>query len=110
MEGVRATSLQHVRRSIDRIDRQLVRLLARRGALVKAAARFKRTTGEVRAPGRVAEVVRNVRRLSRRHGLTPGIAERVWRAMIAAFIRLQMAEHSRLRSRLARRARKERSR
>jgi isochorismate pyruvate lyase len=109
MEGVRAASLRHVRRSIDRIDRRLVRLLAERGALVKAAARFKRTAGEVRAPARVAEVLRNVRRLSRRHGLAPGIAERVYRAMIAAFIRFEMAEHSRLRGSRARRARKERT-
>ena len=111
MEGVNsATSLRRVRRSIDRIDRQLVRLLAERAGFVTAATRFKRTPGEVRAPARVAEVLRNVRRLARRHGLPPGIAERVWRVMITAFIRLQMAEHSRLRSGRARRAREEKSR
>lgn len=93
------SSLGEVRRNIDRIDRRLVPLLAERGRFVREAARFKRTAREVPAPARAARVVRNVRRLARRHGLDPAIAERVWRAMIAAFIRFEHGELRKLRRR-----------
>jgi isochorismate pyruvate lyase len=109
MRRIRPTSLQSIRRAIDRIDRRLVRLLGERAAFVKAAARFKRTAAEVRAPARVTEVIGKVRRLSRRRGLDPEITERVYRAMIAAFIRSEMVEYSKLRARRGRRARGERS-
>ena len=101
-------SLAEVRRRIDRIDRKLVPLLAARGRAVKAAAYFKPTRASVRAPGRVARVVANARRLARRHGMDPKLAARIYRALIAAFTADERVEHARLWA--ARRRRKERSR
>lgn len=50
-------SLEEVRAGIDAIDRQIIELVARRGGFVKQAARFKQSTGDVRAPQRVEQVV-----------------------------------------------------
>jgi isochorismate pyruvate lyase len=95
----RPATLAALRASIDRLDRQLVPLLARRSALVREAARFKPTRASVRAPRRAGQVVTNARRLARRHGMDPALAARIYRAMIAAFIEDEMVEHARLRSR-----------
>lgn len=86
-------SLEEVRRQIDRIDRQLVALLAERGGYVAQAARFKKTAAEVRAPQRVEQVIAKVTALARELGADAGLTERVYRAMIAAFIEGELAEH-----------------
>jgi isochorismate pyruvate lyase len=81
-----AGSLQDVR---DAIDRDIVRLMAERGAEVKRAARFKTTPAGVAAPHRVEEVVARVRALATRSGLSPRVAEAAYRPMIAAFIAIE---------------------
>ena len=87
------TSLEDVRREIDRIDREIVRLLAERGGYVREAARFKRTVDDVKAPQRVEAVIAKVRALSMEHNLDPAITERIYRAMIAAFTEHEIEVH-----------------
>jgi isochorismate pyruvate lyase len=74
-----------------------VPLLAARAEAVGAVVRYKATRAAVRAPRRAAQVVANARRLARRHGMDPELAARIYRAMIAAFIAFELAEHARLR-------------
>ncbi|WP_066938047.1 chorismate mutase [Microtetraspora fusca] len=87
------TSLAEVRARIDALDGELIRLLADRQALVRHAAAFKADEQAVRAPGRVEQVVQAARARALSAGLSPSVAEAVWRAMIAAFIDLELAEH-----------------
>jgi isochorismate pyruvate lyase len=79
-------SLVQVRAEIDRLDEQIVRLLAERGGYVLAAARFKNSVDEVPAPQRVEQVIAHVRALALQHGALPEVVERAYRTMIAAFI------------------------
>lgn len=48
--NISCSSLSEVRENIDRIDREIVALIAKRGAFVVKAASFKKTTEEVNAP------------------------------------------------------------
>ncbi|MES2604170.1 MAG: chorismate mutase [Pseudomonadota bacterium] len=89
-------SLEAVRENIDRLDRQIVGLLAERGGFVKQAARFKKTTDDVKAPQRVEQVIAKVVALSAEMGANPAVTEAVYRAMIAAFISAELAEHAAL--------------
>ncbi|WP_218011464.1 chorismate mutase [Azohydromonas lata] len=89
-------SLEEVRTQIDRLDRQIVALVAERGGYVKQAAKFKKTTDDVKAPQRVEQVIAKVKSLAGELGANPDVTERVYRAMIAAFIEAEMAEHARL--------------
>jgi isochorismate pyruvate lyase len=93
---VACASLEEVRTQIDRLDRQIVALLAERGAYVKQAARFKKTTDDVRAPGRVERVIEKVTSLAGELGANAGVVERVYRAMIGAFIEAELEEHAAL--------------
>jgi isochorismate pyruvate lyase len=80
-------TLAELRVEIDRLDRDIVRLLVERGGYVLAAARFKRSAAEVRAPARVEEVVANARSVAQAQGGTPeliDVVERVYRELIAA--------------------------
>ncbi|WP_242883337.1 chorismate mutase [Actinomadura litoris] len=87
-------TLDEVRARIDALDGELVRLLAERQELVRAAAAFKRDEQAVRAPGRVEAVVALARERAEAGGLAPDVAEAVWRAMIGAFIELELGEHA----------------
>lgn len=92
------SSIEQVRSNIDRIDRQIVALLAERGAYVKQAAAFKSSTADVRAPQRVEQVIGKVVDLARAVGANPAVTEQVYRAMISGFIDAELAEHAALQS------------
>jgi isochorismate pyruvate lyase len=91
---IRCASIEEVRHHIDRIDRDLVVLLARRGHLVAQAAMFKKTADDVRAPARVEQVISKVRTIANDTGASPDVVERVYRAMISAFIDEELKNHS----------------
>jgi isochorismate pyruvate lyase len=94
--AVTCTTLEEVRSNIDRLDQQIVSLLAERGHYVSQAARFKKDTDGVKAPQRVEQVISKVRNLSQTVGANPDVTEQVYRAMIAAFIQQELAEHAAL--------------
>ena len=78
-------TLAEVRDNIDRIDRDLVRLMAERQKYVGEAGRFKANPAAVSAPARVEQVIEKVKGLARDEGLSGAVAERTFRAMIAGF-------------------------
>lgn len=84
-------TLDEVRRNIDGLDQKLITLLAERQQYVEQAGRLKPhgDTQAVAAPERVAQVIADRRRQAAEAGLSPDVAEAVWRAMIEAFIRLE---------------------
>ena len=89
-------SIEQVRSNIDRIDQQIVALLAERGAYVKQAAAFKSSTADVRAPQRVEQVIGKVVALAHSLGANATVTEQVYRAMISSFIDAELAEHAAL--------------
>lgn len=86
------SSLEEVRTNIDRIDRQIVALLAERQYFVKNAAQFKKSTDDVKAPARVEAVITKVRNLAAESNLDPEIAETIYRTMIDCFINNELNE------------------
>ncbi len=94
--ATKCESIDEVRANIDRIDRQIVALLAERGEYVAQAAGFKRTSDDVRAPQRVEQVVERVVASAREVGADPVVTECVYRAMIGAFIEAELTEHAAL--------------
>ena len=86
----RCATLADVRANIDRLDDEIVRLMAERAMYVKDAARFKRDAFQVSAPARQAEVFDKVRRLAERHNQgfesLDQVVDAAYRAMVAAFI------------------------
>ncbi|HCO68385.1 MAG TPA: chorismate mutase [Dysgonomonas sp.] len=86
MEADRYNSLEDVRYNIDLIDKVIIQLISERSFFVNEAARFKNNEQEVEAPRRVEEVIGKIRHVAVSKKLNPDIAEKVYRAMIGAFI------------------------
>jgi isochorismate pyruvate lyase len=83
--GKCCASLTEVRANIDRLDHEIILLMAERGRYVAEAGRFKANPAAVSAPARVEEIIAKVRTIAREDGLAESVADRSYRAMIAAF-------------------------
>jgi isochorismate pyruvate lyase len=85
-ETTGAATLAEIRAGIDRVDGEIVALLAERLRWTRDAARFKADEGEVAAPARAEAVVRRVAALGAARGVPAEIVEPVYRALVAASI------------------------
>ncbi len=71
-----------VRKGVDALDRELVRLLVIRQGYMHAAARIKPNRDAVYDAPRIEDVVAKVLAEAEKQGLSPDIAEPVWRTLI----------------------------
>ena len=75
-------SMLDVRAGVDALDQELVRLLVKRQGYMDAAARIKPARDQVHDEARIEDVVSKVIAEANRQGLSPDIAEPVWRKLI----------------------------
>lgn len=79
-------TMPELRTAIDALDARLVAMLAIRQTYIERAAVLKKAREAVRDEARIEDVVRKVTAEAGRAGLSPAIAERVWRTLIEASI------------------------
>lgn len=89
---MKCSSLEQVRENIDRIDSEIIKLIAERGEYVAQAAAFKKSEDAVRDNSRVETVVKNARNKAEPLGADPDMIEAVFREMISQFISSEMSE------------------
>jgi isochorismate pyruvate lyase len=76
-----------IRKEIDRIDENLIKLLAERQRWVEKAVEVKRRDGlPARDEARVRQVIDHVRVLARGHNVDPALVEAMWTEMVEWFI------------------------
>jgi len=93
---MKCEKLEKIRENIDRIDKQIVKLIAERSTYVVQAADFKKNSDEVKAPERVERIINKVRDLAQEDGVNPDIVENIYREMINSFINFELSEHSKI--------------
>ena len=81
-----------VRKGVDALDRELVRLLVIRQGYMDAAARIKKDRDAVHDEARIEDVISKVVTEARKQGLSPDIAEPVWRKLIERCIAHEFKE------------------
>lgn len=86
-------TLADVRARIDALDDQGLALLADRQRQVELAALHKTDEAAVRAPDRRTRMMRRLRERAVIEGVDPEVVQRVWTAMIDAFIDLELRRH-----------------
>lgn len=85
-------SLQEARSEIDRVDAQIIDLLAQRTRLVARIGRLKGRPERVRDPQREAEVLRKVRERAAERGIAPEFAEEIYQRFFHHFVAQQLAD------------------
>ena len=86
---MKCENLEQVRENIDRIDDQIIRLIAERGTYVVQASAFKKDEEGVRDNSRVEKVISKVRKKAEEYGANPDMTEAVYREMISRFIEMK---------------------
>jgi isochorismate pyruvate lyase len=85
-------SLADVREEIDKLDDQIVELIAKRNNYIKQAARFKETVEQVKAPERIDDVIQRMRRKALELDLSPNLIADLYRMMIDEMVETEIAE------------------
>lgn len=91
-------SMADVRQGVDALDRALVALIAERQRYMEAAARIKPDRDAVHDQARIEDVVAKVLTSAQAQGLSPAIAEPVWRTLIDRCIAHEFSVWDRTRS------------
>ena len=79
--------ISDIRKEIDRIDEDLIKLLAERQRWVEKAVVVKKRDGiPARDAARMAQVLDHVRVLSRGHKVDPALVEAMWTEMMEWFV------------------------
>lgn len=85
-------SLEEVRENIDRIDNEIIRLIAERGTYVVQASQFKKDENGVKDTERVEKVISKVREKAEEYGSDSDMVEALYREMISRFVSMEMSE------------------
>jgi isochorismate pyruvate lyase len=78
--------MNDLRVEIDRLDREIVALLAERSGYVARAAQIKKDRAAIVDEARIKQVISGARSQAAELGADPDLIEAIYRAMIAAFI------------------------
>lgn len=89
---MKCSSLEEVRENIDRIDNEMIKLIAERGTYVIQASAFKKNEDGVKDTNRVEKVIGKVRAKANEYGADPDMVEALYREMISRFIHMEMSE------------------
>lgn len=84
--------LEEVRAAIDTIDREILRLIARRGEYVAAAAAFKESPDQVKDEKRAAALLKERRAMAKELSIEPDFAEELFKKIVAFFIKKELQE------------------
>ncbi len=89
---MKCNSLEEVRENIDRIDNEIIKLIAERGTYVVQASAFKKNEEGVNDTNRVEKVIKRVREKADEYGANADMVEALYREMISRFVKLEMDE------------------
>lgn len=89
-------TMAEVRAGIDALDAELVALIARRFAYMRAAARIKPERSQVRDEARKAEVIANARRQAAGRGAPEHVVADLWERLVETSIDYELDAWDRL--------------
>lgn len=85
-------TLQEARDEIDKVDYDIVSLIAARNEYIKQIAHFKDSIDEVKAQDRIDDVISRVRTQAISLGLSPNLINDLYIRMIDAMVESEIAE------------------
>ena len=85
-------SLNEVRDEIDKLDDQIVALIAERSHYVRQAATFKHSIEKIKEDSRINDIVDRVRKQAIEEAISPNMLEDIYRMMIEEMVETEVAE------------------
>ncbi len=85
-------TLDEVRTEVDKLDDEIVSLIAQRNAYIHQAVRFKQSVEEVKAEERVNKVIQRVRHKALELGMSPNMITDLYEMMIENMVESAISE------------------
>lgn len=92
MHPKQCTTLEEARTEIDKVDNEIVSLIAKRNDYIKQIAHFKSTIDEVKAEERIADVISKVREQAISLDLSPNLINDLYVRMIDEMVESEISE------------------
>ena len=92
MSNKQCTTLEEARLEIDKVDEEIVKLIATRNDYIKQIAHFKTSIDEVKAEDRIADVISQVRQQAIELDLSPNLINDLYVRMIDGMVESEIAE------------------
>ncbi len=92
MQIKQCDTLDEARKEIDKVDEEIVKLIAQRNNYIKQIAHFKTDIDEVKAEDRIAEVISKVREQAIELDLSPNLINDLYMRMIDGMVESEIAE------------------
>jgi isochorismate pyruvate lyase len=93
MDIKKCDTLDEARKEIDKVDEEIVALIAKRNAYIRQIAHFKNSIEEVKAEDRIADVISRAREQAIPMGLSPNLINDLYVRMIDAMVESEVAEY-----------------
>ena len=92
MEIKTCNTLDEARDEIDKVDEEIVKLIARRNNYIKQIAHFKTSIDEIKAEERISDVISNVREQAISLDLSPNLINDLYVRMIDEMVESEISE------------------
>lgn len=92
MQIKQCNTLQEAREEIDKVDEEIVKLIAMRNDYIKQIAHFKTSVEEVKAEDRINDVISKVRQQAIELDLSPNLINDLYVRMIDGMVESEIAE------------------
>ena len=92
MQIKQCNTLDEARTQIDKVDEEIVKLIAKRNDYIKQIAHFKTTIDEVKAKDRIADVISRVRQQAIELDLSPNLINDLYVRMIDGMVESEIVE------------------
>ena len=90
-------TMTDVRQQVDRIDAEIIALMAQRFACMDAAARIKQDRNVVRDEGRKAAVLHNVKQLAEKARIPVPVMAAIWEMLVETSISYELQKWDQIR-------------
>jgi len=98
MQTKQCNTLEEARNEIDKVDDEIVKLIAKRNDYIKQIAHFKTSVEEVKAEDRISEVISRVREQAISLDLSPNLINDLYVRMIDGMVESEIAEFNNAKS------------
>ena len=86
MSPLKKKKLNLIRKKLDKLDNDLIKIIKKRTFLVKKVLKLKEYKNEIIDKKRINKILKNIKIKSLQNNIDPKITKRIWHNMIYAYI------------------------
>jgi len=86
MSPLKKEKLRKIRKELDKLDDNLIKLIKKRTNLVKKVLALKERKNQIVDQKRIDLILRNIKKKSIKNNIDPKITNKIWKNMIYAYI------------------------